>query len=128
MKSSWLARIQRQWRGQYHTAPCAGACPLAGLARGRPDVEITVEGVTVDSLQLLGAELQVEKGTQALLDLFPAAGSDQRAGDGGPAQHPGDRHLRQALTALVCNLIERAHAGEIALVEHRFAERAVLRG
>src|SRR6516165_4985878 len=98
-------------KGRYHTAPVApsprGASSrlrlwprLAGLARGRPDVQIPVEGVAVDPLQLFGVELQIAQRAEAVLDLLPAARTDQCAGDDRVAQYPRDRHLRQALAAL----------------------------
>src|SRR6185437_3046693 len=88
----------------------------ARAAGSRPNVEIAFECVMIDPLQLLEAELHVTQCAQAFLDLLPAAGTDQRAGDGRLAQHPGDCHLRQALPTLARTLIERTHVGEIALL------------
>src|SRR5258708_3983487 len=92
--------------------------PSAGLARRRPDIEFAVARLRVNFFELILVERAVSQRAEALLDLRPAAGADQRAGNGGLSEHPRDRHLREALPTLLCNFIERAHMGEIAFAEH----------
>ena len=61
--------------------------------------------------------LQIGERGDVLLDLLDAAGADQRRGHAAIAQHPGQSHLRQGLSALGGQLIERAHLAEAVLVD-----------
>src|ERR1700722_2028272 len=59
-----------------------GSAVLAGFG---PDVEVALLGVAVDLSQLVRGELQIFQRPEALLDLAPAAGANQGAGDRGLA-------------------------------------------
>src|ERR1700676_5478128 len=97
----------------------------ARLAGRGPDVQIAIDRISVDLLKFIAAELQVLQCAQALVDLRPTAGTDQRTGDRRLSEHPRQRHLRQALSSLSRDLVERAHLVEIAFAEHGLAERAL---
>src|ERR1700690_1170577 len=95
---------------------------LARLTRRRPDIEPAVARVGLDPVQLLLLKFEVAQRAQTLLDLRPAAGTHERAGDHGLSEPPGDRHLRQALSTSLSDVIQCAHIGEIGLAEHRLSE------
>src|SRR5579872_2242255 len=98
----------------------------ARAARLCPDVESAILRERIDPAQLLVAEMNIAQCAQAVLDLGPLAGADQRAGHNGLAQHPGDGHLCQRLTTLACQLIQRTHTGQIALRQQSATEGTVL--
>ena len=61
---------------------------------------------SLNALQFFFGKLQIVQRSQVRLQLFDAAGSDQRRGDLRLAQHPGERHLRQRLPALPGKFIQ----------------------
>src|SRR4051794_36257380 len=66
-------------------------------ARLLPQIEVPLLCIPIDRLELAGRELEAREGAYVFADLLRAAGANQRAGHPRIAQHPGERHLRQAL-------------------------------
>ena len=64
-------------------------------------------------------------GGDVLLQLLDAAGANQRAGHGAIAQHPCQRHLRQALAAGLGNRIQSARLADAMLVHILGPEEAL---
>ena len=89
-----------------------------------PQVDAAVVRLAFDRRQFAGAEFQLPECADVLADLRRTAGADQRRRDARIAQHPGQRHLRQALAARLRDLVERGHAGEIGRRQVLAAERA----
>ena len=93
-----------------------------------PNVEFTITRMDINFLEFLRMKLGIAQCPEAFINLQPGTRAYQCAGDGRLPEHPGDRHLREALTAFLSDRIERAHAGEIAFAEHRLVERPILKG
>ena len=71
----------------------------------------------VDSGQILAREGQLSQCGHVLLDLFHAAGSDQRRGHALIAQHPRQSHLCQRLPALLSQLVQSPNFGELLFID-----------
>src|SRR6266853_2111087 len=78
-------------------------------ARRLPEVVPALSRVPVDVFQIAGRKLELLERADVLLQLIYAAGPDQRRRDAGVAQGPGQRHLRQRLTAPAGDLMEAPH-------------------
>src|SRR3981189_329434 len=78
-------------------------------ARRLPEVDPAFSRVPVDVFQIAGRKLELLERACVLLQLGHAAGPDQRRRDAGVAQGPGQRHLRQRLTAPAGDLMEAPH-------------------
>ena len=64
-----------------------------------------IAGVRVNLREFVGCKGAILQCANGILDLHPAAGAHQRTGDRGVLQHPGNRHLREALTTLLRDVI-----------------------
>src|SRR4051794_34917734 len=116
------------WSSTY-TNTCSHTARMPSvLARRLPQVDAGVDRVPVDFLQLVGGEVELVQRPQAVLQLLDRTGADQRARDALVAQHPGDRHLRERLAAVLGDLVERADAGEVLLGEEVGGEEGALGG
>src|SRR4051812_3488385 len=96
------------------------------VARLLPDVDARVHRVLVDLGELGLGELEVLERGHVGLELPDARRADQRGCDARVAEHPGDRHLRQLLAAPLRDLVERAHALHVLLVDEVLLEEVVL--
>src|SRR5215212_9740519 len=81
----------------------------SGVRALLPEVDAGLDGVGVDGFELFGAELQVADRGQVVLELGDAGGADQRAGDAVVAQCPREGELRDSLSALLGDLVQRAN-------------------
>ncbi|MNL22804.1 hypothetical protein D3C87_1441640 [compost metagenome] len=70
-------------------------------------------GKPVNLRQFLCTEAQILQRPDVLDDLLRPARTDQRRGYPRVTQRPGQRQLRQALTATLGNLVERTHMSDI---------------
>ena len=61
---------------------------LARAARSYSEIDSAIDGVAIDPCELIGCELQVVEGAEAVLDLGPSARSDERRRHPRVAQHP----------------------------------------
>src|ERR1700731_3885761 len=80
----------------------------------------------VDGLDLVAGESQVLQCTEALLDLRPTACADQCTRHRGLGEHPRERHLRETLSTLPGDLVERAYVAKITFGEHGPGKGTVL--
>src|SRR5699024_7689684 len=99
----------------------------SAVARPRPPkVHSALHRVAVDLSELGIAELQVLQRAESVVQLGHAGGSYQRGGHSWVAQYPGDRHLRQRLSAIGGDLIQLPDAGEVFLAQVLRTQRSAL--
>ena len=79
------------------------------------------------SVELVGGEVQVVQRAEVLVELLDAGGADQGRGHRRVAQHPGQRQLRQGLTATLGDGRETAQLPE-DLVGHQVVVEGGARG
>ena len=106
----------------------AQALNSSGYGRCAPQVDVTVNGVLVDSSDLLWGEFQVRQRTHVCLKLSHAARSDQRRGNPRVTQCPGNGHLRERLAPRQRNVIQSSDMREIFIIEHVASQRAAKSG
>src|SRR5690606_5521649 len=71
----------------------------SGIRAPLPQVDAGVHGVLVDGRELLVGEVQVVDRAEGVVELGDARGTDEDRGHPAVAQRPGQRHLRQRLSA-----------------------------
>src|ERR1035437_569976 len=76
----------------------------SGFAGRRPEVDPALRRVAVDLGELRRGELEIAERSEVLLELGHVARSDNRRGHARVAECPGERHLREALTATLRDL------------------------
>src|SRR5699024_9056510 len=95
---------------------------LGSLGRAAASVSPAVDAGLADRRQfLLTQRLRVE-GRDIVLELLDPAGADDQGRHAFVAQRPGQRHLRQRLTASARDVIEAADAREVVLAEEAVSE------
>src|SRR5450759_3707018 len=100
----------------------------SGFAGRRPEVDPALRRVAVDLGEFRRGELEVPERGEVLLELGHAACPDDRRGHARVAEGPGERHLREALTATLRDLGERTDLGQGGLAEESRRQRATRRG
>src|SRR5699024_327532 len=95
--------------------------PFGSLGRAAagvsPDVDTGVDGELVDRRQFLLTQRLGVEGRDIVLELLNPAGTDAQGRHPFLAQCPGQRHLRQRLTASPRDAIEAADARGVVLAE-----------
>src|SRR5699024_9843609 len=100
--------------------------PFGSLGRAAagvsPDVDTGGDGGLVARRPVLLAQRLGVEGRDIVLELLNPAGADDQGRHAFVAQCPGQRHLRQRLTASTRDVIEAADAREVVLAEEAVSE------